>query len=185
MGSYWAIHNEDTEEGYNCCEAFNKATEESKTDIIVYSTGDILIEPQLLWRAYGLLLLHDFPVFAYRMDEQGDGSWRENDDALGDFIMIKKEWGSEIGGWNCLMTNWGFMDHEFLVRIGLLLSKESVCLGFEKRDRVKHFYHSRKEDTWYKEQNKINRKIFLDNPLWNKESYEDWKRKILVGQAYL
>ena len=177
MGSYWAIHNEDTEEGYNCCEAFNKATDLCNSDIMIYTTGDGLIEPQLLWRAYGELLIHNLPVFAYRMDEGEDRSWKENNDSLGDFIMVRREWALTIGGWDCRMKDWGFMDYDFLGRMSLLLQKDyfklGLLLGKGLADRVKHFYHPRRTDEWYREQNKKNRLIVEEQGLWTRESYEE------------
>ena len=178
--SYWVVFNEDNNGSYNCGEAFNKATEICKTDIIIYSTGDILIEPQLLWRAYELLLIHNLPVFTYRMDEQEDGSWKENDDALGDFIMVKREWALAVSGWDPRLLNWGIQDYDFLGRLGLLLqgdySKLGIVLGYKVEDRVKHFYHPRRDDEWYREQNKKNWLIIKEQGLWTKEMYEELKK---------
>ena len=185
IGAYWAVHNEDSEiEGYNCCKAFNEASEQCNSDIIIYSTGDVLIPAQLLWRAYGQLLLHNLPVFAYRMDEQEGGSWKENNDALGDFIVCKKEWVVEVGGWDQRLFQWGVQDYDFLGRLGLLLQKDynnlGVCMGPRPEDRVQHFYHPRKSDEWYREQNKKNWGIIKEQGLWNKEIYNREREKVLI-----
>ena len=181
VGEYCSVYHKDTDTDghYNCCKAFNEVVELCSSEIILFSTGDVKIEAQLLWRAYGQLLLLNLPIFAYRMDEQADGTWKMNNDALGDFIMVKKEWAIEIGGWDQRLLNWGMQDYDFLGRMSLFLQKDynklGVCMGPRPEDRVQHFYHPRRSDEWYREQNKKNWGIIKEQGLWNREIYNrEW-----------
>ena len=176
VGEYCSVYHKDTDTDghYNCCKAFNEVVELCSSEIILFSTGDGLIPSQLLWRGYGMLLLHDLPVFAYRMDEQEEGSWKKNNDALGEFIMVRREWALE-STWDERLGGWGAMDYDFLQRVcnNLLEEKDrynyiGVCLGPGENDRVKHFYHPRKSDEWYRAQNDKNWGIIEEQGLWNK-----------------
>ena len=159
---------------YNCGKAFNKGFRQSCSDIIIYTTGDVVIEPLIIIASYAKLLDSGFPVFAFRVDQDEKGSWVINNDALGDFIMVKREWVEQVGGWDERLINWGALDYDFLIRVNNYLNPSfnleqdlgRCCLGLDIKHRVKHLYHSRRSDEWYREQNKKNWAIIKEQGVW-------------------
>jgi hypothetical protein len=172
--AYWALIGDDIDGSYNCGKAFNEGLKESNSGVIVYSTGDVVIEPFVMLSSYIQLLSNDRPVFTLRVDQNEDNSWTLNDNAIGDFIMVRKEWADAVGGWDERLLDWGAGDYDFLFRVCNYLdpnfSLESAlgecCLGVDTKSRVKHLYHSRRSDEWYREGNKKNWAIIKEQGAW-------------------
>ncbi len=165
--SYWAIYPQENESGYNTCEAYNRAWLSCNSPILLFTTGDIIISSALIWRTYSVLLNGLIPV-ALRLDETEEGNFQPNPHSIGDFIMVKRDWVVAVGGWDERLESWGFQDYDFIQRLELQLGLSPYIMGESKEDRVIHLWHPRKEDRWYRNQNKINQGIIEREGRWNK-----------------
>lgn len=180
--AYWLISVGQDDDGvYNMNRAFNDAMRECQSPIIVFTSGDAVITPQLLWRAYGVHLETWRPVITMRVDETGEGSGEgvANNHAIGDFMLMPRKWAVECGGWDERMLSWGFADYALCMRLEAL-NHPPVVLGERMQDRAIHLWHPRRAegDEWYREQNRINQRIYRDGPTWTQDDFMAGRERV-------
>lgn len=171
--AYWLIGVEADRSGiYRVSRAYNNALVECESPIVVFTTGDSIIQPQLLWRAYGTFLETDRPVITMRIDQASEKSevGNLNDWAIGDFMLVPREWAIEACGWDERMVQWGFTDYAFCLQLERI-GHPPVILGPRAEDRTIHLWHPLRETAWYRAQNEVNKKIFWDGPPWTKNDF--------------
>jgi hypothetical protein len=179
VASYWHVISPDTGEdgGHEGSRAYNMAMEQTDSPIIAFSTGDVFIPKAVFWNAHLGLAESGNPIMSLRMDQQEDGSWKENIDAIGDYMLVYREWALAVGGFDERMKHWGYADYDFFLRLKAS-GHEPLLLGNNPRDMLLHRWHPRREDEWYREQNAKNKRIVKEHGPWTREMYLEARREM-------
>lgn len=96
-------------------------------------------------------------VNVYRRDEQADGSWIDNEQAIGDCQIVSRDTWQCAGGFDERLTGWGFIDYSFAIRC-----RNTGAEPFAHPTlRVRHHWHPRLSDDEYRAMNQRNQEIAL------------------------
>ena len=177
--AYWLIDVPQDDNGeYNGQIAYNDALWECESPFVIFSTGDSIIPPELLWRAYGVHLETMRPITTVRADQISEDTLEAtaNNHAIGDFILTPRQWAVAAGGWDERLTNWGLSDYVFCALLEAA-GHPPVLLGNRWEDRVIHLWHPCREDSWYKEQNRKNRALVNSMPMWTKADFMEGRER--------
>lgn len=142
-------------EPWNECRCKNLAATYAKGNIYVLTNCDIII-PEIV--IHGAMQAREemgdnFIVHCPRLDEQPDGTWLENPQALGDCQIVSKSLFHQVGGFDEDFYGWGYLDYDFAGRCEAAAGHAPLVADVS----VHHCWHPRMDDQDYRWQNTVNR----------------------------
>ena len=122
---------------------------------LLFTNGDIVIPKSVVEFAVSFSPGHPYLLNVLRQDEQPDGSWVLNEQAIGDCQFTSAEVWQKAEGFDERLTGWGFIDYSFAMRC----DAAGAQIYQTAQVTVRHHWHPRLTDDEYRANNARNRDI--------------------------